>query len=69
MYIFYSFKASINTMPSLKQFLQYRKSGLSVGKIKKKTFRICSEYTVVPPLVVYNVVIDVDAFSNLLNAV
>ena len=26
MYIFYSFKASKNTIPLLKQFLQYRKS-------------------------------------------
>ena len=34
---FYSFKASKNTMPLLKNFLQYRKSGLSVAKLKRKS--------------------------------
>ena len=34
MYIFYSFKASKNTMPLLKQFLQYRKC---LTKLKRKS--------------------------------
>ena len=49
MYIFYSFKATKNTKPLLKKFLQYGKVWPKCGQVKYKSLRIWSEYTVVSP--------------------